>query len=134
MTTKPTSTEPWQEMRSKDQNDLLQPICGDLSRCLTWYGFSLSKDDWRHLVAGTIKGWRMLPGIDRGEGAPGFVMLGGSSKSLTKEQCTEFITLALAIGDAPWDYEPTQKVAVQWCDTVMRARGFNPDDFREVAT
>src|SRR5690606_12849373 len=92
-------TEPWQEMLSDDQRRLFNAACGDLSRCMKWHGFRLSKDDWRHFIAGTILGWRMLPGIDRGEGAPGFVMLGGSSLDLTKAQCAEAITLAFAIGD-----------------------------------
>jgi len=121
--------EPWRELRSKDQNDLLQPICRDLSRCLTWYGFKLSQDDWRHFLSGTVKGFRMLPGINRGKGAPGFVMLGGSSRDLLKAECTEAIELAFALGDAPWEYEPTQTKPVHWCDVVMIARGFNPSDF-----
>ena len=120
--------EPWQEMLSDDQRRLFNAACGDLSRCMKWHGFRLSKDDWRHFIAGTILGWRMLPGIDRGEGAPGFVMLGGSSLDLTKAQCTEAITLAFAIGDQPWEYDPTQTKPVHWCDKVWLARGFNPEE------
>lgn len=118
--------EPWQEMLSDEQRKLLNAACGDLARSLTWHGFRLSKDDWRHFIAGTILGWRLLPGIDRGEGAPGFVMLGGSSLDLTKEQCTEAITLVFAIGDAPWEYDPTQTQPVRWSDVVLLARGINP--------
>lgn len=118
--------EPWREMLSDQQRKILNAACGDLAAQLKWHGFSLSKDDWRHFIAGTILGWRMLPGIDRGEGAPGFVMLGGSSLDLTKERCTEAIDLVFSIGDAPWEYEPTQRKAVNWCDKVWLARGFNP--------
>lgn len=123
-------SEPWREMLTEQQRKILNAACGDLADQLTWHGFRLSKDDWRHFIAGTILGWRMLPGIDRGEGAPGFVMLGGSSLDLTKEQCTEAISLVFAIGDAPWEYDPTQTQPVRWSDAVLLARGFNPNDFR----
>jgi hypothetical protein len=49
---------------------------------------------------------------------------------LTKAQCTEAITLAFAIGDQPWEYDPTQTKPVQWCEKVWLARGFDP---REMA-
>ena len=58
-----------------------------------------------------------------GEGNPGFITLGGSSLELKKPQCTEAITLAFALGDAPWEYDPSQKVPVDWCDVVVLARG-----------
>ena len=117
--------EPWQEMLSRQQQKILNAACGDLGSQLQWYGNRLSKDDWRHFIAGTVLGWRMLPGIDMGNGAPGFVMLGGSSLDLSKAQCIEAITLVFAIGDAPWDYEPSQKKRVRWCDAVCLARGIS---------
>ncbi len=119
----------WEEMLSEEQRRLLNAACGDLARCMKWYGFALDKDDWRHFLSGTVKGFRMIPGINRGEGAPGFVMLGASSLSLKKHECTEAISIAFALGDAPWEYDPSQTKRVSWCDTVMLARGFNPSDF-----
>lgn len=123
-----TAAEPWQGMLTEEQRRTLNAACGDLAAQLTWHGFRLSKDDWRHFIAGTVLGWRMLPGINRGEGAPGFVMLGGSSLDLSKRQCSEALELVFAIGDAPWEYEPTQRKAVHWCDKVWLARGFNPQE------
>lgn len=122
--------EPWQEYSTLQQRKLLNAACGDLAKCLQWHGFKLSKDDWRHFLAATVYGWRLLPGIDIGEGAPGFVMLARSSLDLSKDQCTKAIHLAFALGDAPWEYDPTQTKAVRWCDVVELARGFNPNDFR----
>ena len=130
MTKLATEAEPWQGMLTEEQRRTLNAACGDLAAQLTWYGFRLSKDDWRHFIAGTVLGFRMLPGINRGEGAPGFVMLGGSSLDLTKRQCSEALELVFALGDAPWEYEPSQKRAVRWCDKVWLARGFDP---REMA-
>ena len=109
-------------MLTEQQRKIFNAACGDLAEQVKWYGNRLSKDDWRHFIAGTVLGWRMLPGINRGEGAPGFVMLGGSSLDLSKDKCSEAITIAFAIGDAPWDYEPTQKTQVRWCASVCKAR------------
>ena len=113
---------PWQDMLTEQQRKIFNAACGDLSAQVVWHGNRLSKDDWRHFIAGTVLGWRMLPGINRGEGAPGFVMLGGSSLDLTKEKCSEAITIAFSIGDAPWEYEPTQTKPVRWCEAVCKAR------------
>ena len=120
--------EPWQESLSDEQRRLFNAACGDLARCLSWHGFGLSKDDWRHMISGTILGWRMMPGIDIGNGTPGMILLGGSSLDLKGHKRTDAITLAFEIGDQPWDYEPTQKKRVRWCDVVRLARGLPPDD------
>lgn len=115
-------------MLTDEQRRLFNAACGDLARCLTWHGFRLSKDDWRHFISGTVLGFRMLPGIPLGNGAPGFVMLGGSSLDLTKPKCTEAIQIAFGIGDAPWEYEPTQFKPVQWCGVVRLARGITDEE------
>lgn len=114
--------KPWQDMITVQQRKIFNAACGDLSEQLTWHGFRLSKDDWRHFLSGTILGWRMLPGIDMGTGPAGFVMLGGSSMDLSKEKCIEAITLAFAIGDQPWEYEPSQARPIRWCESVVKAR------------
>jgi len=122
------SAMPWQELLSDQQRRLLNAACGDLSRCLTWHGFRLSKDDWRHMIAGTILGWRMMPGIDTGNGSPGMILLGGSSLDLKGQKRTDAITLAFELGDEPWTYDPTQKTAVDWCPVVRAARGIEVSD------
>ena len=112
------------------QRKMLNAVCGDLSAHLSWHGNRLGKDDWRHMISGTILGWRMMPGIDRGEGAPGFIMLGGSSLSLSRSQAAEAITVAIQIGDHP-DEQGLRAKPVQWSDAVLLGMGFNPRDFRE---
>ena len=103
------------------QRRLLNSACGDLAQQINWHGNRLSKDDWRHFIAGTVLGWRMLPAYDRGEGAPGFVMLGGSSLNLTKDQCIEAITIAFHIGDDPQSQGINAK-PVRWCQVICLAR------------
>jgi len=115
--------EPWQELRSLEQNDLLQPACRDLSTGLTWKGYRLSQDEWRWLICAAVLGQKIVPGINGG-----IVALGGSSKKLNKQQATDAITMAFSIGDAPWEYDPSQQTRVKWCDVVRIARGLPPDD------
>ena len=115
------TNEPWKEMLTEQQRKILNAACGDLSAQIEWHGFRLSKDDWRHMIAGTMRGWRLMPGIDRGEGPAGFIMLGGSSMDLSKEQCTDAITLAFQIGDDP-SSQGLKAKPVRWCAAVCKAR------------
>lgn len=114
------------------QRRMLNAVCGDLAAQLSWHGNRLSKDDWRHMVAGTILGWRMMPAIDRGEGAQGFIMLGGSSLKLSRSQAAEAITALLQIGDHP-DEQGLSAKPVRWSDVVLLGLGHNPNDFAEAA-
>ena len=114
-------TEPWREALTEQQRKILNAACGDLAQQIRWHGNRLSKDDWRHLISGTVLGWRMMPAIDRGEGAAGFIMLGGSSLNLSKEQCIDAITMAFHIGDDPSSQGLDAK-PVRWCAAVCKAR------------
>ena len=131
MSTK-TESQAWTEMLSTEQRKFLNAICGDLAEQVAWHGNRLTKDDWRHMIAGTVLGWRMMPGIDMGDGKPGMIMLGGSSLDLRKAECIEAITMALQIGDHP-DEQGLKCKPVRWCDAVLLGLGFNPADFREAA-
>ncbi len=113
--------EAWQEMLTEQQRKVLNAACGDLSAQITWHGFRLTKDDWRHMLAGTFLGWRMLPGIDKGDGKPGLIMLGGSSLQLSKQQCMDAITMAFAIGDHPQS-QGLNCQPVRWCSAIRLAR------------
>ena len=59
----------WQErgegMMTPKQQRMLNAICGDLAAGLSWHGQRLTKDDWRHMVAGTMLGWRRACGRGR---------------------------------------------------------------------
>jgi len=114
-------TRPISDLTSREQLNTFNAACGDLSEQISWHGFKLSKDDWRHLISGTILGWRMMPAIDRGEGAAGLIMLGGSSLNLNKEQCTDALTLAFSIGDDP-STQGLKSEPVRWCQAVCGAR------------
>lgn len=110
------------------QRKMLNAVCDCLARQVTWHGNRLGKDDWRHMLSGTVLGWRMMPAIDRGEGAPGFIMLGGSSLSLSKAQAAEAITVGVHLGDHP-EEQGLKCNRVQWSDKVLLGLGLNPRDF-----
>lgn len=116
----------WQvrgESRMTDaQRRMLNAACGDLAEQVIWHDNNrLSKDDFRHVLSGTMLGWRMMRGIDLGEGAPGLIMLGGSSLDLTKSQAADAITLAFSIGDDP-SSQGLNCEPVRWCAAVCLGR------------
>lgn len=115
----------WQEkgegpMTRKQQN-LLNAACQDLSEQVRWHGIVLSKDDWRHVLSGTILGDRLIPGVNRGEGNPGLIRLPRSSLELSKSKATEAIRMAFDIGDYPEDQGLPMK-PIRWGKTVCLAR------------
>lgn len=116
------TAEPWTEAITEQQRKILNAACADLAAQVKWHGFRLTKDDWRHLLAGTFLGWRMMPGVDMGDGRPGLIMLGGSSLKLTKAQCIDAITQAFAIGDDP-SSQGLPFPPVRWSLAVCLARG-----------
>lgn len=128
----PISPADWKvtgEGRMTDaQRRMLNAVCGDLAAQLSWHSNRLSKDDWRHMLAGTMLGWRTFQGIDRGEGAPGLIMLGGSSLNLSRSLAADAITVAVHIGDDPQSQGIRAK-PVRWCDAVLHGLGFDPRDF-----
>jgi len=124
---------PWQEMLREPQRRFFNDICGDLADQLPWHGgIRLTKDDYRHMIAGTVLGWRTMPGISRDGEPRGWIMLGGSSLDLTKDQCADAITLALTLGDKPWD-QGLDAERVRWGYSVLRGLGYSDDDIRRLA-
>ena len=118
--------EPWEEWRSAEQNKILQPACRDLANGMMWESNGaptfLSADEWRWLICADILGQKAVRGIHGG-----VVMLGGSSRKLTKDDCSQAIMLAFSIGDAPWEYGLDQP-RIEWSDSINRVRGRSPND------
>lgn len=120
----------WSEDSTQEQKNTLNAACGDLAAQIEWHGFMLSKNDWRHLICGAIKGWRLMPGIDRGEGAAGLVMLGGSSLELNKAETTDALTQVFLIGDDP-STQGLKSQPVRWCKSVCGVRWIADESERE---
>lgn len=77
------------EKRSLEQNDKYQPMCREIAKHVQWHGVWLDADDWRHIFTATIKKQRSVPNLD----GTGFVILGASSKKLTKQEASDMIEL-----------------------------------------
>ncbi len=82
------------EKRSLDQNALMWSCLTDLSKQVEWYGQKLTKEEFKDLLTAGLKKQKAIPGIDGG-----FVMVGSSTSSMTKEEMSDLITLAHAFGD-----------------------------------
>jgi len=124
---------PWEVMPKREQLNLFKDICGDLAAQLPWHGgIRLSRDDYRHMIAGTVMHWRTMPGISRDGEPRGWIMLGGSSNDLTKEQCGKAITVGLHIGDHP-EEQGLRAKPVQWGYSVMRGLGYTDADLERAA-
>lgn len=116
------------EPMTRKQQKMLNAMCGDLEQ-LVWHGgHRLGKDDWRHVISGTVLGHRFIRGINTGYGDPGLITLARSSLDLSKSKAVEAINMARDIGDFPQDQGLTCS-SVQWSDTVLKGLGFNPGDF-----
>lgn len=111
-----------------EQQKTFNAACGDLGEQIEWHGHRLSKDDWRHLISGTVLGWRHVLAINV-RGVEGFenaqdavlVMLGGSSLDLSTRQASLAIELAFWIGDEP-SAQGLKSDPVRWGPAVCKAR------------
>ena len=124
-------SQEWQETgtagMTRKQQKLLNAACGDLAAQIDWHGNRLSKDDFRHMIAAAVLGTRLLPAINTGEGGPGLIMLGRSSKDFNKSEATTAIRMAFDIGDNPQDQNLRAK-PIRWCQTVVMARWISDDE------
>lgn len=121
---KPERTD-WQDRGEGPMTDaqrrLLNAACGDLALQVRWHGVVLTKDDWRHVISGTILGDRLIPGINTGEGYPGLIRLPRSSLELSRTNATKAIRTAFDVGDNPED-QGLDCAPVRWCQVVCLAR------------
>lgn len=122
-----------EEPMTAKQRRMLNAVCGDLADQVSWFGRRMDKDSWRHFIAAVILKQPMVPGLDRGDGERGFVVLQRSSKELSKSQASEAISELVILGDDPSTQGLTKQPKVRWCDAVLLGLGFSPRDLAEVA-
>lgn len=108
-------------MMNPAQQRTFNAACGDLAGQIDWHGHRLSKDDWRHMLSGTVLGWRIVPSVDLGNGESGFIMLGGSSMRLTQSEAAKAIEMAFLIGDHP-EGQGLNCPPVRWCPAICKLR------------
>jgi hypothetical protein len=82
-----------EEPRTLEQNSRMWAMLGEVSRQVDWYGQKLDPEDWKHVFTAALKKQRTVPGIDGG-----FVVLGQSTKKMSKAELGELMELIEAFG------------------------------------
>ena len=83
-----------EKRRSLDQNAHLWAILTDIANQVIWHGQKLTPEDWKHILTAALKrDQRMAPGI-----SGGWVLLGQSTRQMTKQEFSDLLELALAFG------------------------------------
>ena len=84
----------------------LNAHCGDLEKQAQWHGRKLGKDSWRHLfIAGYRQDSITVPNFT----GDGFIVLGGSSRELTRREFSDVMQLI-----EEWGRD--QNPPIQWSD------------------
>lgn len=81
------------ETRSTEQNAKMWAMLGEIAKQVDWYGETLDSTDWKHILSASLKKQRAVRGIDGG-----FVVLGLSTRKMTKSEMADLITLMEAFG------------------------------------
>ncbi len=82
-----------QPTRSLDQNAKLWVLLGELSEQVIWHGQKLTAENWKDVLTAGLKRQQVVPGIDGG-----FVVLGTSTRRMTKGEMAELIEFIHAFG------------------------------------
>ena len=81
------------ETRTLDQNARLWAYLGEVSRQVEWHGQKLLDTEWKDVFTAALKRQKVVPGLDGG-----FVVLGTSTRKMTKQEMTELMELIAAFG------------------------------------
>lgn len=93
--------------RTLDQNAKLWPMCNDIAKQCEWYGRKMPADEWKDLFVAGVKQQKAVPNMD----GTGFIIVGGGSSKLNKQQFSDLIELIYAFGaehGVDWS-EPAKK-------------------------
>ncbi len=101
------------ELRTKDQNNKLWPMCQDVADQVDWYGERPDKEDWKNIFSASWKQQKVVPGINGG-----FVVLPVSTKKIEVPEFSELIEIIYAFG---------AEHSVKWSDPSLKAF----DEYRE---
>lgn len=81
--------------RSTEQNSAMWAALTDVSMQLKWHGQDLSPDDWKMIFVSALhEETRIVPNLN----GTGFIDLGTSSSSLTKQEFSDLLELIFEFG------------------------------------
>lgn len=81
------------QKRTLEQNARMWAMLTELSRQVVWHGQQLSAENWKDVLTAALKRQQVVPGVDGG-----FVVLGTSTRRMTKGEMAELIELITAFG------------------------------------
>lgn len=81
------------ERRTLDQNATLWGHLHDIAAQVNWHGQFLTDTEWKDVFTAALKRQKVVPGLDGG-----FVVLGTSTRRMTRQEMSELITLMEAFG------------------------------------
>lgn len=96
--------------RSLEQNALLWSRLSDLADQVNWHGRKLSAEDWKHVATASLRQMVVVPNIE----GTGFVALGMSTSSMTKQEFADLLALVEAFGaerQVRWTLDETMETA-----------------------
>lgn len=79
--------------RTLEQNARMWAMLTELSRQVVWHGQQLSAENWKDVLTAALKRQQVVPGVDGG-----FVVLGTSTRRMTKGEMSDLIELITAFG------------------------------------
>ena len=79
--------------RTLEQNARMWAMLTELSRQVVWHGQQLTAENWKDVLTAALKRQQVVPGVDGG-----FVVLGTSTRRMTKGEMAELIELITAFG------------------------------------
>lgn len=79
--------------RSLVQNALMWVLLQELSSQIEWHGRHLTPENWKDMCTAALKQQEVVPGIEKG-----FVVLGTSTRKMTKHEMNELIEFIYAFG------------------------------------
>lgn len=82
-----------QATRTLEQNAALWAALHDIAEQVEWHGQKLSAENWKDMATAALKRQKVVPGIDGG-----FVVLGESTRTMTKAQLSELLDFLHAFG------------------------------------
>ena len=95
-----------QEMtRTLEQNARMWATLTDISEQVVWHGLKLTPEEWKHVFTATLKGQKTVPNLD----GTGFVILGQSTRTMSKKEFSNLLELAYAFG---------AEQGVKWSETA----------------
>lgn len=83
-----------EKSRSLAQNSRLWALLTDVADQVTWHGRKLTQDEWKNMFTAALLGQDVIPNLD----GTGFVAMGRSTSSMTKQEMIDLQTLIEAFG------------------------------------